>query len=374
VRRIRVLEMIDRPTLGGGQKAVLLLAGGLDRSVFDVAVSSESGGPIVEELGRIGVAHHPARFGRSRWRANIRDLRSILRAESVDVLHTHGGKAGFFGRWAAWQARTPVVVHTLHGIHYLHYRNPVLRRVYIRLERDFSRFTDRLILVSEADREAARKLRPSPETAARFRAGRGWSGTGPLVGTIARLHRQKGVVYLIRAAARIRSVHPGLRLVCAGGGPMEAELRREVRALNLESSVVLMGETGEAMKLLAASDVFVLPSLWEGLPFALIEAAALGRPIVATDVAGNREVITDGETGLLVPPADPEALAGAVVRLLGDGALAGRLAESARRLIPPRFTLGRMIRQTEELYRQAWTEKHPAGSPPPGALGPGDQG
>ncbi len=370
--------MIDKPSLGGGQKAVVLLAAGLDSSKFDVSVCAPDGGPLAEELARLGVQLHSASFGRRHWRENIRGVRRLLKDESVDILHTHGGVAGFFGRWAAGQAKTPVVVHTLHGIHYLHYRNPLLRRIFIALERDFSRLTDRVILVSEGDRESAKRFRlapdsklvvikngvdlrglPTVEDAARERRNLGLAGIGPVVGTVSRLHRQKGVIYLIRAAARIRDAFPGVKVVCAGGGPLRAKIESETRKLGLQDTIILLGETSEAIKLISALDVFILPSLWEGLPFVLIEAATLKKPMVATDVEGNREVLVDGETGLLVPARDPAALAEAVLKLLRDKALALRLAEAAARLVLPRFVLSRMIRETEELYLAAWGEKRP---------------
>lgn len=377
--RVRVLQMIDKPSLGGGQKAVVLLASGLDSAKFDVSVCAPGGGPLAEELARLGIRLLPASFGRRHWRESIRGLRRLLTQKSVDILHTHGGVAGFFGRWAASQAKTDVVIHTLHGIHYLHYRNPLLRRVFIRLERDFSRLTDKVVLVSEGDRESARKFRLAPESklvlikngidlrglstaedGARERLKLGLDGAGPVVGTVSRLHRQKGVVYLIRAAARLRDAFPGLKVVCAGGGPLRTSMEKETRKLGLQDTVIFLGETSEALNLISALDVFVLPSLWEGLPFVLIEAAALKKPMVATNVEGNREVIADGETGLLVPARNPAALAEAVLRLIHDRGLASNLAGAARELIPPRYSLSRMLRETEELYLAAWREKHPS--------------
>jgi glycosyltransferase involved in cell wall biosynthesis len=379
VNRVKVLEMIDRPSLGGGQTAVLLLAGSIDRSKFDVSVCSESEGPLVEELRTIGVAHHEASFEKKRWIGNIAAIRSILERERVEILHTHGGIAGFFGRRAARKAGTPVVIHTLHGIHYLHYRNPVLKRATISLERYFSKTTDKLVLVSDGDREAARRHRLAPEAklavvkngldlsvlkaprgAEDLKRRLGLSGSTPVIGTVARLHRQKGVVFLVRAASRIKREIPGARVLCVGGGPLLSRMGREVRKLGLDDTVTLLGETSEAAGLIPVFDVFVLPSLWEGLPFVLIEAAALGKPIVATDVEGNNEVITDGETGLLVPAMDPGALAEAVIGLLRDGTTAARLAHSAKKLIPPRYSLARMVRETEDLYLSLLREKNPA--------------
>lgn len=368
--RIRVLEMIDRPFLGGGQAIVLSLARNLDRDRFETSVCAAGGGPLEEEVRKAGIPFLPAPFGGKYSLGTTGRIARILRREKPDIVHTHGGIAGLYGRMAAHQAGIKTVVHTIHGIHYLHYRNLLLRAASIDLERYCSKFTDAVVFVSEADLAAGRRLRlakpgklrlvrngidcaelQTEEFARRAAASRSALPPGsPLVGTIARLHRQKGVVYLLRAVAAILDGHPEGRVIVVGGGELEDDLLRETRALGLDRRFVLLGERGEAREFLAGLDVFVLPSLWEGLPIVLIEAAALGKPIVATSVDGTREIIADGETGLLVPAGDPEALAAAVRRLLDDPALAARLGAAARETIPPRFSLEAMIAGYTDLY------------------------
>jgi glycosyltransferase involved in cell wall biosynthesis len=368
--RIRVLEMIDRPFLGGGQAIVLSLARNLDRDRFETSVCAAGGGPLEEEVRKAGIPFLPAPFCGKYSLGLTGRIARILRREKPDIVHTHGGIAGLYGRMAAHKAGLKTVVHTIHGIHYLHYRNLLLRAAYVDLERYCSKFTDAVVFVSAADFSEGRRLRlakprklrlvrngidcaelQTEEFARRAAALRSALPPGsPLVGTIARLHRQKGVVYLLRAAVAILDGHPGGRVIVAGGGELESELRREAQALGLDRRFVMLGERGEARELLAGLDVFVLPSLWEGLPLVLIEAAALGKPIVATSVDGSREIITDGETGLLVPAGDPAALAAAVRRLLDDPALAARLGAAARKTIPPRFSLEAMIAGYTDLY------------------------
>lgn len=371
MKRLNVLEMIDKPSLGGGQAVLLALARNLDRGRFDVSVCSGSGGPLEDEVRRLGLAFHPARFGKTPSAASGRDLARLLSAHQFDILHTHGGIAGLFGRRAARKAGIPVVVHTLHGIHYLHYRNLALRRLYIGLERSMSRATSAVICVSEADLEQARRHRLAPDDRLRLiRNGVAAAGRdddpervrrisalcfrltpgSPVVGTVARLHRQKGVEYFVRAAAAVLKKRPATMFVIVGGGPLEDRLKAEVSRLGLADRMILAGERSDALDWLSLFDVFVLPSLWEGLPLVLIEAAILGRPIAATDIDGTREIIRDGETGLLVPPADAPALAQAVLRLLEDPGLARRLGEAARKEIPPAFSLERMVSETERLY------------------------
>ena len=370
--RIKVLEMIDQPFLGGGQITLLSLAKGLDKDKFEILAASGGGGPLVDELGKLGVPHISIDIRKSSGPGAVVRIAAALRGAGIDLFHTHGGVAGLYGRLAAKKAGIPAVVHTLHGIHYLHYRNPLLKWAFIILERRLSRFTDAVIFVSQADLRKGMKLRLAPAGKARLirngidpagiipgfdRAAKksqlGSDGR-PLVVAVSRLHRQKGLKYLLRAVPLIREEIPAVKVVIAGGGPLESKLASAVRRLRIGESATLLGERKDAREVLAAADVFVLPSLWEGLPYVLVEAAALGKPIVATDIDGVREVVRSGETGVLVPPRDPGGLAAALILLLRDRDLAGKLGERARRDIPSAFALERMVRETEALYLEAF--------------------
>jgi len=372
MEKIRVLEMIDQPFLGGGQINLLSLAKGLDREKFEVFVCSREGGPLVEEVKKNNILHFPVPFSKKIDSKNIQKIRSILKDNKIDILHTHGGIAGFYGRWAAWKCRTPVIVHTLHGIHYLHYRNFLLQRVFILLERYFSRFTDAVIFVSETDEEKGKKFKLAPEEKMHVikngvdssaykeedtvdskrdkRKELKLESFQPLVGTVARLHRQKGIPYLLKAVKRMSRAFPRIKILIVGGGPLGQKLERMARQLDIMDYVWFMGERNDAQDLASLFDVFVLPSLWEGLPYVLMEASVLGKPIVATDVDGNREIIEDGKTGILVPARNPEKMAEAVIRLLREKDMASKLGERARKLVPPRFSLSRMVEETQSLY------------------------
>lgn len=368
--------MIDRPSLGGGQRALLLLATHLDRRQFEVFTSSAGEGPLEEEARKMDLPHLRVPLGKKLNRSAVEEIAGLLREHRISILHTHGGVAGLFGRLAARRAQTPVIVHTLHGIHYLHYRNPLLRKLYILLERRFSRFTDGLVLVSQADFQKAKKHRlaaeakmfvilngidPQPglseEEIRRKRLALGWPVDELVVGTVARLHRQKGVPTLLDAAPRLFAAVPGARVVVVGDGPLGRKLRKKVSRRRLEEKLFFLGERKDALELLSLFDVFVLPSLWEGLPFVLIEAASLRKPIVATAVDGITEVVENGMTGCLVPPGNPRALADAIINLIQDRQKASRLAANARSIIPPRFPLRRMVEQTQNLYVDLWRRK-----------------
>jgi glycosyltransferase involved in cell wall biosynthesis len=369
MEKIRIAQMIDRPALGGGQTALLLLAENLDRRLFEIFVCSGGDGPLVDEVRSRGLTHIPVPLSKTFRPSSVKEIARVLERNGIQILHTHGGIAGFYGRWAARRSGTPVIIHTLHGIHYLHYRNPLLRDLYVIQERTFSRFTDALILVSRADLSQAKKHRLGPEDKMfiipngtelkperddadrqRKRRGLGWEAEDPVIGTVARLHRQKGVSYLVQAAERILRDFPRGKIVLVGEGPLGQKLRKSAVKTGLEGRVLFLGERKDAVELMSLFDIFVLPSLWEGLPFVLVEAATLGIPIVATAVDGVTEIIEDGKTGLLVPPKDGQALADAIIRLLRDKPSALRLAVRAKALIPARFPLRRMVDQTQNLY------------------------
>jgi len=368
MEKIKVLEMIDQPFLGGGQKTILSLAKHLDREKFSVSVCSQDSGPLVDEVKKSKIRHFPVSFSKKFKGRIIKEISCILRKEKIDILHTHGGIAGFYGRWAARNCRTPVVVHTLHGIHYLHYRNLLLKQIYIYLERIFSLFTDALVFVCDSDRKKAKRLKLAPqkkmyvikngidlpqlrEEDVRMRMKElGLKLAQPVLGTVARLHRQKGIIYLLQAAEEIHRSFPEVKIFIVGGGPLRLNLERKAQKLAVDKFVFFLGERTDAAALLSFFDVFILPSLWEGLPYVMVEAALLGKPIVATEVDGVREIIEDRETGVLVPPRNPEKLAEAVVGLLQNRDYAAKLGEKAKKTIPPNFTLPRMIEETERLY------------------------
>jgi glycosyltransferase involved in cell wall biosynthesis len=370
VKKIKVLEMIDRPFLGGGQINLLALARFLDREMFEISVCSRGNGPLVETLSEEGIPHFPISFSKRVQKGKVIEIVALLDSHNFDILHTHGGVAGLYGRWSAHRCdRPPKIVHTLHGIHYLHYRNFFLKYLYIYLERLFSRFSDAVIFVSDADRERGRRFNLVPddkvvlikngidfdvfESEAYAKEGRselGFESSGPVVGTVARLHRQKGLPYLFRAAKKIQESIPEATVWILGGGSLMTKFQKLRKKLDLEETVHLLGERKDVAQHLSRFDVFVLPSLWEGLPYSLLEAAALAKPVVATDIDGVREIIQNGKTGLLVAAKDPELLAQAAVRLLHESEYAATLGRNLKDATQREFSLSQMLQKTQDLY------------------------
>ncbi len=378
--KIKVLEMIDSTFLGGGQINLLSLAASLDKSLFEVLVCSSDTGALVEAVKNKGIRHIPISITKKISRNTVAEIAAVLSEHKIDVLHTHGGVAGFHGRWAARKNKIPVVVHTLHGIHYLHYRNIILKSIYVFLEKWFSRFTDAVIYVCDSDKILANKYGLVPERKSLvIRNGMdflpfempgeksseeldleeelGLDLSRPVVGTVARLHRQKGIPYLLEAARLLSQDIPGIQFLIVGGGPWRDRLKEQKNRLGLEKIVYFLGERKEIPQILSLFDIVVLPSLWEGLPYSLLEAGALGKPVVATDVDGVKEIITDGKTGILVPPKNPRKLAEALRRLLENRNLALRMGSALKEDLHDRYALSRMITEVQNLYLRLYQTK-----------------
>jgi glycosyltransferase involved in cell wall biosynthesis len=179
----------------------------------------------------------------------------------------------------------------------------------------------------------------------------------PVIGTLARLHEQKGHSYLLDAVAQLRREIPDVKALVVGDGELRPSLEQRTQALRLSDSVIFTGTRRDVPEILALLDVFVLPSLWEGLPIALLEAMAAGLPVVATRVGGVPEVVVDGETGLLVPPRDPDALSEAILTLLQDPDLRQKMGQAGQERVREYFSVERMVEETEALYERLLAEK-----------------
>jgi glycosyltransferase involved in cell wall biosynthesis len=361
-RPARVATVITRLEGGAGQHA-LRGARAMDPARYAMTIITGQGELLAEaEAAGLEVIVEPSLRAPIAPGSDVRALArltALLRRRPFDVVHTHCAKAGALGRLAACRARVPRLVHTYHGFPFHEFQGPVRRRAYIATERRLGRITDLALCVGSgvaveavrrrliapqrvrtigvvadgADQAAAR---PPPALARRrqARAELGLPADATVVGAVGRLTYQKApedFLAALRALGR-----PGVTGVWVGGGELAGQVA--ARAAGLPGNqVVLAGQRSNVPDLLPAFDVFALPSRYEGLPTAVVEAMVCGIPVVATAVNAVGDVVIPGETGLLVPPGRPELLAEAVGFLLDSPAAAARMAATARARLGTRF-------------------------------------
>lgn len=382
---VRVLHPITRLIIGGAQENTMLTADWLNhapvyRGRYAVAVvcgpQTGAEGSLIEETRARGVPLtilpelvrqiSPAQDMRAFFK-----LRRMMRQGGYDIVHTHSSKAGVLGRLAARSARVPVVVHTVHGWSFHDQMTPAQRRFYVALEKLGAWAGDSLIVVSPQDiekglaqgigrRENYTVIRSGveldrfghPQTPPEaMRAQLGLPASAPVIGSVTRLSPQKAPLDLVRAYVQIARLRPDAWFVIVGDGPLRGEVERAVRDAGIAPQTLLTGLRRDVPELMAVFDVFVLTSLWEGLPRVLPQAMATGLPIVCTAADGSAEAVSEGVNGFLTPRGDPAALAARTVDLLNDAALRRRLG-AAGRARAPEFGVERMVQQIDQHYQQ----------------------
>lgn len=364
-----ILQVVTLSEWGGAQEVVRILADNLRRT-YPVVVACAPGGRLIDELTALEIPVVPIRH-LARYPHPFRDFAALLallrliRTLRPAIVHAHSTKAGMLARVAARLARVPVVLFTAHGWAFTSGRSRWKRVLLAAIERCLARVTTRIICVSRYDRELALQFRVAPAEKLEvihngldpsLFAGR-TPGEGSrkrrrsqeLVMTfVGRLRSPKDPFTLIRAFSKLDRG----RLVIVGDGPQRQNVLELIDELDLAHRVELTGERKDVPSLLAASDVFVLTSNWEGLPLTIIEAMLAGLPVVATRVGGVPELIEDGVTGFLVPRQEPEDLADVLRRFVMDENMTSRMGQAGKEKAMREFSLGQMLSQVQALYER----------------------
>ncbi|HEY6902635.1 MAG TPA: glycosyltransferase family 4 protein [Puia sp.] len=365
-RKIRVLECIRQGQIGGGESHLLSLVENLDRSRFEPVVLSFTDGPMVERLRAMGVTTHvlytERPFDVTKW-SKVKDL---MKKEAVDLVHAHGTRASSNTLWAARNLHIPLV-YTVHGWSFHNDQHPLVRRLRIMGERWITSRSSVNISVSASNRQSGIEVIPglraevvnngidqqkfSPvKTFKDVRQELGIATDAILVLFIARFTSHKQPLTLIKAFKEASAQDSRLRLLMVGDGDEKAAGLQLAKELGLEEKVIFQSFRQDVPDVLAAADIFVLPSLWEGLPIGLLEAMAMGKAVVATRVDGTREVVQDGTNGVMVEPGDIKALSAAIVTLTEDVVLRDRLSRNAIRTIREQFNATSMTKRIEQIY------------------------
>jgi glycosyltransferase involved in cell wall biosynthesis len=379
---------------GGTKKHVQLLVTGLIDAGVDVVLAlpyerpfdlhsplMDYSFPAYMQSRGVRVDRFHLRHGRIAPFADLRGLAELvlyLRRNRFDVVHTHSAKAGTLGRVAARLAQVPAVVHTPYSVPFRRELNQGRRYwLYYSIEKTLGSWTDVMIATSKAEyREITESgiidgdrlelihncldlENYSFDYDHRCASKRelGWPEQQPVVGTVGRLAPQKGIETLLESSPLVREQLPDVRFVIVGDGELRSKIEQRAATLNLNGTWKIMGQRDDYLRFMRAFDVFAFPSLWEGLPYAPIEAMAVGTPVVATSVIGNTDLIVHEDTGLLVGMQDHQSMADAIVRVLRDRELARRLALRGRAFVEEKFNTARPVMETLTAYEKVLRAK-----------------
>jgi glycosyltransferase involved in cell wall biosynthesis len=371
--RIAVLYIFAALPVGGAEQVLVTEVEGLDKNRYRplVSVISEKG-PMGLVIEKMGIPVIPlCRMKKKQFDPGIiKDLKAIMRQERVTLVHTHLYDGGKYGRLAARLAKVPAIIHTVHNVY-------VKRRPkYHWINRGLSFFTDRIIAVSGAVKDSVihydhiqpEKIQvlyngidlPQPGFQGNrvpIRSALGIKTDEVAIGVVARLEEQKGHKVLLEALTLIPHLHGRLKAVFVGDGGLRQSLGAETRERGLSDRVLFLGTRKPIFPILEALDLFVLPSLWEGFSMALLEAMAMGLPVIATNVGGAEEVITSGRDGFLIPPGEPRVLAEAIQEALTNRERFLQMAREGRKRVREHFSKERHQSLLQGLYQEVLIAK-----------------
>lgn len=393
--KIKILRIISRINIGGPALHVVNLTAGLDPARFAQVLVVGTERPDEGSMLDYALAHgvQPLVIPEivTAFSLTPRDVKALvklyrlMRREQPHLVHTHETKAGLLGRVAAHWAGVPVIIHTYHG-HVLHSHHSLAKTWLLRvMERILARCSDRLVTVSAQVKQdlvtygvahpqkisvipLGFHLDPFLEASVhrgQMRHELGVQANARLVGIVGRLFPIKNHALFLEAAARIVAGEPLARFVVVGDGTLRPALEQQARKLGIADRVIFTGWRHDLPRIYADLDVLVVSSDNEGTPVAAIEAMAAGCPVVATRVGGLPDLITDDETGLLVPPRDAAQLATAVLRLLQNPEVATRLGAAAQQIVRERFAVQRLLTDMNQLYGDLLQRKGVANSGAP---------
>lgn len=372
---LRVVQVAGSGDVGGGERYLEILARRVDRARFALEVVVPEPGRLQGRLEALGIPVHRVDLTRLVDPVALRRLAALVRARGPALVQSHGARSNFYARLACRLAGGSVHIATVHNALRDYPVSAPRRALYRALDRWTVPLSARVVCVAGAlAREYGSRavVIPNGVELERFDPARvggapgreRWGlGAAPVVGFIGRLTPQKDPETFLRALARLRPLVPGVRALVVGDGPLRGRLEAQAHALGLADVCRFTGAREDVPELLAAMDVFVLSSVSEGFPFAVLEAMAMGRAVVATAVSGVDELIEPGVSGLLVAPRDPAALAQAVAEVLRAPDRRAAFGRAARERVRARFSADRMVGELETLWAALRDGPTPAREP-----------
>ena len=375
MRPLPILHIVPKlSTWGGvGNQLLLILKNYASDEFLPIVCSLRDKGVVGKEIEDLGieVVCLNRDFKRGFYWTVVKELRTLMKQRNIQIVRTHEYRANLHGRLAALLAKVPCIVGSVHNVY--NARDKKLNRRI--LNRYLGIFTDRVVAVSEEVKKEIVRYDSVPENkvaviyngvdrkrfvdidAQSIRSEFHIPKSTPVIGTVGRFFPQKGQKYLLEAVAKVRNNFPHIAVFVIGDGSLKEELQDHTKNLNIEQNIIFTGVRRDIPALLAAMDIFIFPSLWEGFGNALVEAMAAGKPIIATDIPSVREILDSGKSGIVVPPANSEAIAQSLELLLSDRALAENLGNAARERALSSFTIDSTVRRYSSLYRSILEQK-----------------
>ncbi|MCX5698315.1 MAG: glycosyltransferase family 4 protein [Candidatus Omnitrophica bacterium] len=374
--KINLLYVITKLELGGAQKQLLSLINNLDKKKYNIFLFTAKNGLLIKEaLSIAGLTLEKSKF-LERLINPLKDVLALveiycfIKKNRIQIVHTHSSKAGILGRLAAKLAKTPIIIHTVHGWSFNDYQPVSINYLYVFLEKICAAFTSKIIVVSRFDKDKGLKnligrknqyvlirygldARGFKDTRKRNEARKslGLGDADLVVGMAACFKPQKAPLDFIELASLIKRDFPDTKFVLVGDGQLRKRIDARIKQLNLDGQVILTGWRNDIGLILTGLDVFVLTSLWEGLPIVVLEAMAAGAALVATDTGGIAEVVINGKGGYLVKPHDIRSMRNRLGELLNSVQKRDEFVRRSREAIGrEEFLLSSMFKNTAELY------------------------
>lgn len=370
MNKIKVLELIDGGFLGGGQTNVLSIANNISKSEFDISVAAKGDGAFEQECAKYGVPFTAIDMPKMLRTKYLKYLQLLYDAEKYDIIHCHGGVAGFYGRTLKKHNPELKCIHTIHGIHYIHSNNFFKRNLSKSIEQYLVQFTDKTICVSETDLKLAVDYKiadaaksvviPNGINISKFSNLKkntelihslGLNEDNFIIGNVSRFDVQKNQKLIIQAAYFLTKKYPEMRFVFVGGGDLLQRMQQLTRDSNLEDFIIFAGERENVKDFYSIFDLFVFPTYWEGMPYVLIEAMASRLPVICSKLPNLLEVIRPNYSALTINPGIMDDLFQKISVLYNNKDLRAAIAQNAM-IESTQYDETELIPKIAEVYKE----------------------
>jgi glycosyltransferase involved in cell wall biosynthesis len=370
--RLKLLFVIDNLQFGGGERVFAQIIKGLPPDKYEISLASCPGEPFHHAIETPQLQFFPTDFSKKLNFTLILRLYEIIKTNEIKLVHGQGARAEFYARLASRLVGKSKYVSTIAMPVGGFDVGPIRKKIYSLLNRFSEKFVDRFLVVSDVLREkmirgrgipAEKVIRiyngievdrylPQDQNGSRERIRNEFNIEGDtlFIGAIGRLVWQKGFEHLVQAMPKVLNEFPQTKVLVVGDGPLRDDLEALAQKLRIEKHIIFANFRKDVKEILSALDILIVPSLLEGFPMVTLEAMAMAKPIIATAIDGIKEQIINGQSGVLIPPKDPTAVAEAIIKLRKDADFALHLGLEARRTVEEQFTVEKMVVETERVY------------------------